>query len=93
MELSSSLVRDDFYRQHYATHPVHRAHLLAHAQPHCVPLTSCQSGYAEAAKLQTLEPHADAAEPACQHFGTCGGCTLQVGGQPPWVLWSCPLCT
>eukprot|EP00793_Prasinoderma_coloniale_P003120 PRCOL_00006587-RA len=34
-------------------------------------------GYLEAFKLQTLSPHADAAEARCEHFGTCGGCKLQ----------------
>lgn len=27
--------------------------------------------------LEILIPHADRVKPACQHFGTCGGCTLQ----------------
>lgn len=34
-------------------------------------------GYADAIKLQTLEPHHHAVVPACPHFGPCGGCTLQ----------------
>lgn len=34
-------------------------------------------GYAEANKTSTLKPHRHAAVPACQHFGTCGGCSLQ----------------
>jgi hypothetical protein len=34
-------------------------------------------GYAEARKLRTLSPHRGAVQPRCQHFGPCGGCTLQ----------------
>jgi hypothetical protein len=33
--------------------------------------------YAEATKLSTITPHSNAATPACQHYGTCGGCSLQ----------------
>jgi 23S rRNA (uracil1939-C5)-methyltransferase len=33
--------------------------------------------YAEGRKLSTQHPHRDAVQPACQHFGTCGGCNLQ----------------
>jgi hypothetical protein len=36
-----------------------------------------KKSFAKAAKLQTLHPHDSAAEPACQHFGPCGGCSLQ----------------
>lgn len=33
--------------------------------------------FARASKLRSLAPHDDAAEPVCEHFGPCGGCTLQ----------------
>jgi hypothetical protein len=39
--------------------------------------TRTRADYAQAAKLDTLAPHRDAADPACRHFGACGGCSLQ----------------
>ena len=36
-----------------------------------------KKSFAKAAKLKTLHPHDAASEPACQHFGPCGGCSLQ----------------
>ncbi|KAL4448305.1 hypothetical protein ABPG75_005524 [Micractinium tetrahymenae] len=33
--------------------------------------------FARASKLRSLAPYDDAAEPVCEHFGPCGGCTLQ----------------
>lgn len=38
---------------------------------------SLSTGYAEGRKLSTQQTHHDAVQPACQHFGTCGGCNLQ----------------
>lgn len=35
------------------------------------------AGYAEGVKVATLCPHDNPATPACRHFGTCGGCSLQ----------------
>eukprot|EP00775_Hariotina_reticulata_P011469 gene11469-11614_t len=40
-------------------------------------ITAVKKGFCEGVKLSTLRPHDDAATPACKHFGTCGGCTLQ----------------
>lgn len=34
-------------------------------------------GYARGIKLQTLTPHHNAVPAPCQHFGSCGGCSLQ----------------
>ncbi|KAF8058320.1 RNA methyltransferase [Scenedesmus sp. PABB004] len=41
-------------------------------------VTAVKRGFAEGVKAATLSPHADAVAPQCAHFGTCGGCTLQV---------------
>ena len=40
---------------------------------------SCKSGagHATAVKQHTLRPHDYPAQPRCQHFGPCGGCSLQ----------------
>lgn len=35
------------------------------------------AGYAEASKVETLQPHANAAAAPCPHFGVCGGCNYQ----------------
>lgn len=43
----------------------------------CCYCTSSFAGYAEGVKIASLSPHANAVTPACQHFGTCGGCSLQ----------------
>ncbi len=40
-------------------------------------VTSAKSGFARARKLETLRPHDHADTPQCNHFGPCGGCTLQ----------------
>jgi tRNA/tmRNA/rRNA uracil-C5-methylase (TrmA/RlmC/RlmD family) len=40
-------------------------------------VTQSKRSFARAAKLETLRPHAAAADPACRHFGPCGGCSLQ----------------
>ncbi len=36
-----------------------------------------QRNFDEAELVQVIEPAADRIEPACAHFGTCGGCALQ----------------
>lgn len=56
--------------------------LLSTPPPQPTPLpphiaATLPSEYAEGCKLSTQQPHRDAAEPACQHFGSCGGCSLQ----------------
>jgi tRNA/tmRNA/rRNA uracil-C5-methylase (TrmA/RlmC/RlmD family) len=44
----------------------------------CFPHGSCLLlGFCEAVKLSTIQAHDHATAPACKHFGTCGGCTLQ----------------
>lgn len=40
-------------------------------------ITSAKSRWAKAEKVESLRPHEHAAEPSCQHFGPCGGCTFQ----------------
>ncbi|KAI8469265.1 MAG: S-adenosyl-L-methionine-dependent methyltransferase [Monoraphidium minutum] len=40
-------------------------------------VTAVKGSYADAARLETLEPHARAAPPPCPHFAECGGCPLQ----------------
>jgi tRNA/tmRNA/rRNA uracil-C5-methylase (TrmA/RlmC/RlmD family) len=35
------------------------------------------AGFAEGVKVRSLAPHLHPALPACQHYGTCGGCSLQ----------------
>ncbi|KAF6261775.1 hypothetical protein COO60DRAFT_1636468 [Scenedesmus sp. NREL 46B-D3] len=40
-------------------------------------LTTVKKGYAEGIKVRSLSPHHHPALPSCQHFGTCGGCSLQ----------------
>ena len=35
--------------------------------------------------LEVLEPSPDRAAPACKHFGTCGGCTLQHMAPAPYA--------
>jgi len=61
---------------------VPRAHWhLPTSRPRCCPVTAPLSlrnaGYAEARKLEVLQPHDSAVAPLCEHFGPCGGCTLQ----------------
>src|SRR5438445_3923538 len=36
---------------------------------------------------QVLAPSADRIEPACPHFGTCGGCALQHWAHEPYLAW------
>eukprot|EP00897_Mesotaenium_endlicherianum_P002175 jgi/Mesen1/1986/ME000147S01078 len=36
-----------------------------------------KGSFAQAYKVATLTPHADAVEPPCEHFPACGGCKLQ----------------
>jgi hypothetical protein len=36
-----------------------------------------RSGFASAEKLQVLEPHDNAVDAPCPHFGPCGGCSYQ----------------
>lgn len=43
----------------------------------CLRSYTISTDYAEGRKLSTQQPHRDAVQPACQHFGTCGGCNLQ----------------
>jgi hypothetical protein len=38
---------------------------------------STTAGYAEGVKIRSLSPHLNPALPPCQHYGTCGGCSLQ----------------
>ena len=40
-----------------------------------------------AASLEVLEPSADRREPACAHFGRCGGCQLQHWAEAPYLAW------
>lgn len=40
------------------------------------------SDYVECEKVSTQHPHRDAATPACQHYATCGGCSLQALSYP-----------
>ena len=40
-------------------------------------ITVKKSGFARARKIDTVRPHDHIATPHCQHFGPCGGCTLQ----------------
>lgn len=49
------------------------AELILVSSSHATP----PAGYAEAMKVENLQPHNNAVAPPCQHFGTCGGCTLQ----------------
>lgn len=37
----------------------------------------CGAGHATAVKQRTLRQHDHPAQPRCQHFGPCGGCSLQ----------------
>jgi 23S rRNA (uracil1939-C5)-methyltransferase len=37
--------------------------------------------------VQVLSPSADRIEPACPHFGTCGGCALQHWAHEPYLAW------
>ncbi|MBM3644759.1 MAG: class I SAM-dependent RNA methyltransferase [Alphaproteobacteria bacterium] len=38
-------------------------------------------------KLEILEPSSERQVPACGHFGTCGGCTLQHWRPEPYAAW------
>jgi 23S rRNA (uracil1939-C5)-methyltransferase len=40
-------------------------------------LTGEKDGFGEATLAQVLQPSADRVEPACMHFGECGGCHYQ----------------
>ena len=40
-------------------------------------VTKVKGGYAEAAVVNVVEPGAERVEPACAHFGSCGGCRFQ----------------
>jgi 23S rRNA (uracil1939-C5)-methyltransferase len=37
--------------------------------------------------LAVLEPSAERIEPACPHFGACGGCALQHWAHAPYLAW------
>ncbi|HEY9050948.1 MAG TPA: 23S rRNA (uracil(1939)-C(5))-methyltransferase RlmD, partial [Gammaproteobacteria bacterium] len=39
--------------------------------------TRTSSKFDEGKAVEIMEPSADRVEPACQHFGVCGGCSLQ----------------
>jgi 23S rRNA (uracil1939-C5)-methyltransferase len=37
--------------------------------------------------VDVIAPSADRVQPACRHFGTCGGCALQHMAEPAYLAW------
>ena len=57
--------------------PGGRGRCIWQAQGVCSTPCDCGAGHATAVKQRTLHPPDHPAQPRCQHFGPCGGCSLQ----------------